>query len=109
MIEREKRTVGEVHKQLVERLGDMIDEYFHVANRYDKSPGFNITAESDWPEQGAKWIACYAVTGSNEGHYIHVDCVYNDQTRDMIFLGKTFQGMDHAQRIACICAEELGA
>ena len=50
------------------------------------------------------WIACYAVEGGSEGHYIHVEFIvsqdYGEATRDLAFLGKTFMGIDHALRIA---------
>lgn len=55
-----------------------------------------------------RWIACFAVTGDSEGHYIHVEVV-KDDSRELIFLGKTFQGMEHAYRIALVCARILGA
>lgn len=109
-IETQGRQVKDIHKDLVAQLGSMIDEYFHVANTWSEQggPGFNINARSEWPDN-VKWIACYAVTGGSEGHYIHVDVIYTDQRRDMAFMGKTFQGMAHAQAIANRCAELLGA
>lgn len=112
MVETEGRYIRDIHKELVERLGDMVDEYFHIASsRYEQpvSPQSSVlTAVATWPDR-YRWIACYAVTGGSEGHYIHVDIVYDDKRRDLVFLGKTFQGMGHAQKMAAKCAEELGA
>jgi len=53
-----------------------------------------------------KWIACFAVTGGSEGHYIHVEALLGEH-RMPLFLGKTFQGMDHALAIASACAKLL--
>jgi hypothetical protein len=68
-----------------------------------------------------RWIACYPVTGSNEGHYIHVAFVVppdgdvrvrpGELNVRMVRLatGKTFRGMAHAAEIARRCAVFLGA
>jgi len=100
MIEVEGRMLKDIHKDLKTALRDMVDEYFNLATP-------SLTKEK-WP-RFVKWIACYAVTGASEGHYVHVDLIYHDNSRQLVFLGKTFQGMQHAQAIAAKCAEELGA
>lgn len=41
------------------------------------------------PIPNHKALAIYAVTGSNEGHYIHIDAIDND-TRSPLIVGKTF-------------------
>ena len=62
-----------------------------------------------------RWVAAYAVTGDNEGWYIHVDLVtLGDGPNDPPYLtqlcvGKTFEGMEFAQRVAAVCAEALDA
>lgn len=80
-----------------------------------------------------RWIACYPVTGGNEGHYIHVDFMvpvqeivahegdFGEKKFDVdvsragvwkpvrLALGKTFRGMGHAAEIARRCAVLLGA
>ncbi len=69
-----------------------------------------------WPE-GYRWISCYAVTGGSEGHYVHIDLIFNIEHTAIgpirtplgMFLAKTFQGMEHAQKIATRCATLLGA
>ena len=71
-----------------------------------------------------RYVACYAVTGSNEGHRIHVDLVC--ETADSkgrglprleqkpnkavtVFSAKTFNGMDAAYQTAWRIATLLGA
>jgi len=63
-----------------------------------------------------RWVACYAVTGSNEGEYVHVSLVAggDDRRSDLgktrlVLNIKTFGGMEEAQRIAARCATLLGA
>ena len=106
------RTMVNIYGQLVKRLGDMVDEYFHLAIEISYAPN---RADIEWPTR-IRWLACYAVTGGSEGHYVHIDALMvEDEGRDQhlvvrpLFLGKTFQGMAHAQAIAAKCAELLGA
>lgn len=85
--------------------GPFIDEYFVV------SSSAKYEGPQDWPTRW-RWIASYAVTGGSEGHYIHIDIIGADGEEGkvrQVFLGKTFRGMAHAQRIAARCAELLGA
>lgn len=71
--------------------------------RFDTTvPFFSLVAD-------LRWIACYAVTGNSEGHYVHVDLIGSEGQRRLVFLCKTFEGMDHAYKIAQRCAELLGA
>ncbi len=113
-IDVEGRTIRAIYKDLHAALKakGLIDEYFNAASRFPgmepNTPGYRLGLDSVWPED-AKWVACYAVTGGAEGHYIHVDVIRNDRTSDLAFLGKTFQGMDHARKIANACADLLGA
>ena len=101
-------TVADVWSKLREVLDaeGLIDEYFSLAIQTD---------QTFWKLlEGYRWIACYAVTGGSEGHYIHVDLVYGyDQewTGKALHLitGKTFLGLPHAQKIANRCAELLRA
>ena len=86
----------------------VIDEYF--------SPGWYTSEKrANEPVPRARWIACYAVTGGSEGHYIHVDLIVDggadgyERHAIPLALGKTFRGMAHAQRIASLCAAFLGA
>lgn len=89
-----KKTYEEVYKEtcqfLKERdIWDKLD-YFYLCHDY---PNENYE-KKPFPEW--RWIACYAVVGSSEGHYIHVDIIKADNSREFLFLGKTFAGMDYA-------------
>lgn len=76
------------------------------------------TLPKEWPD-GYRWVACYAVTGDSEGHYVHVDLVKGYRLTadagplvgDVIHVGmaKTFLGAKRAQEIAARCAEIAGA
>jgi len=119
-IDVEGRSIKEIGAELCAALrkdpqhGDLIDEYFSISisitynSSTESVPGHRLNLTSIWPTD-THWIACYAVTGNSEGHYIHVDLIRTGETRDLVFLGKTFQGMQHAQLIAAKCAELLGA
>ncbi len=50
-------------------------------------------------------IACYAVTGGNEGHRAYVDAILPDGTAFNILSVKTFGGMETAQKIAALAAD----
>jgi len=102
-------TYREVYRELYKALENegLIDEYF--SNQYDTgmSPGKD---KSDTPIPNFRWVACWAVVGGSEGHYIHVELVYPDDAHkhfihEAFALGKTFQGWDHAWTIARRCAE----
>ena len=102
----ETDTVADVFRKLRNVLDEdqLIDEYFSMSNMAEK-PFWKLL-------ENHRWIACYAVTGGSEGHYIHVDliCGYDlDGTGKVLhlFTGKTFLGLAHAQRIASRCAELL--
>lgn len=58
-----------------------------------------------------RWIACYAVTGGSEGHYVHVDRIwdpddYNRQLEHLITI-KTFGGYDEACAIAAYVGRRM--
>jgi len=107
------RPVGEVFKELKQRLeaeGLLPEEYFCLEYPEPLKP----KAEAPFPE--FRRLACYAVTGANEGYYVHVDALVPHRDLDPpllqavpLFLGKTFQGMDFACRVAASCARHLGA
>lgn len=83
-------------------MNGLIDEYFH----YDGLDQYENEATVMW--MYPRWIACYAVNGDSEGHYIHVDAI-KGESRQLLFLGKTFRGMEHAQLIASLLAKWLHA
>lgn len=107
------RPVGEVFTELKERLKAenlLPDEYFDLVYPDVVKPKLEL----EFPRY--RWIACYAVTGDSEGHYIHVDAVVPRTDLDspiyqivMVFLGKTFQDLDFALVVAAACARHLGA
>jgi len=66
----QNKTIKEVYKELCERLKNeecLPDEYFLTCC------SIKFTQDKKFPPY--RWIACYPITGSNEGHYIHVECV----------------------------------
>ena len=99
-------------------LWDELDYFDIMAENYS---GGQEASKQPWPKY--RWIACYAVIGSNEGHYVHIDVVYKDNDvivdphgknqevscQRMMFLGKTFAGFDKAWDIARACARHLAA
>lgn len=126
-IDTDNSTIGEVYAQLrsaIEVMPDSglesfccpVDWYARAPEHArstlvkDKPALWLLTRESPFPQ--GRWLACYAVTGSNEGHYIHVDAIVdhgNDRHVVSIFQGKTFGGREAAYRIAAKCADLLGA
>ena len=60
-----------------------------------------------------RWVACFVVEGGSEGHYIHVELIYGKDeraqefSRQLVCLGKTFMGLDHALRVAAECTREF--
>lgn len=58
-----------------------------------------------------RWIAVFAVTGGSEGHYVHVDLLWQKEWQEgrvSLFLAKTFGGHETAVRIAGVLARVLG-
>jgi hypothetical protein len=68
--------------------------------------GCSRDGNTPWP-LNYQWIACFSVTGGNEGHYIHVEIIYGNGKREILFLGKTFCGMEHALQVANACSRLL--
>jgi len=107
------KTMGDVLHVLREMIDQQFPETegFHIP-RHRESQAFLDTLREKFRY---RWIACYAVTGGNEGWWVHVDFVldgYGDGNKVTVQHGgtcKTFHGRDHAQKIAQRCAELLGA
>ena len=76
----------------------IIEEYFDIADRY-------AHPRRCWPTN-CNWISVFAVTGGSEGHYIHVEAITDDK-RELLFLGKTFQGLDHALECVKVLSHRL--
>ncbi len=100
-IELPNRTIKEVYNDLCKALQEdgIIDGYLAVMNH---------DFDYNQPFPDFQWISCFAVTGGSEGHYVHIEIIDGDK-RTLLYLGKTFEGMDHAYKIAQKCAELLGA
>lgn len=104
-------------------------EYEALIDEYFSGPSADGPVPHDY-----RWVACFAVTGGSEGHYIHVDFMvpvdrmvasegdFGEKQHELsiapgcrlwrnvrLALGKTFKGMDHACEIARRCAVLLGA
>jgi hypothetical protein len=95
-------TINKVFDYLSKSMpDDMIDEYFSNMAKYDKN------GNEAFP-QDYNWIACYAVTGGSEGHYVHVDIIKEDK-RTLLYLAKTFRGYNHACEIAAHLGKMLNA
>jgi hypothetical protein len=81
----------------------LLDEldYFSFSLKYERD--INQDMSTQIPRR-INWVACFAVEGGSEGHYIHVELIYSDekgnQRRELAFLGKTFMGLDHALKVA---------
>lgn len=103
------RTVREIVAELAERLKNddcYPDEYFQC------SGDFMFDDNKEFPTY--RTLACFPVTGSSEGHYIHIDAFVFREDLAMhqcipVCLGKTFQGFDFAAKVAAACAKHLGA
>jgi len=97
-------------------FADLIEELKKYDGLWDEMDYFSLErelAEMEWPSD-IRWIACYAVTGGSEGHYIHLSWIrqpsHSQYNQEQFFvIGKTFFGMDKAQEIANLCAKLLGA
>ena len=60
--------------------------------------GDTLTVDSQIPEDAR--IAAYAMPGSNEGHYVHVDAISKSGERHPMLLLKSFGGMKMAYQVA---------
>ncbi|MDD4934113.1 MAG: hypothetical protein PHO89_11705 [Methylacidiphilaceae bacterium] len=74
------------------------EEYWVVA--HDLSPSE--------PFPPYRWIACYVVTGGNEGYYLHVDVINSEGERRMVYLGKFWDQL-MALELSGLCTRILGA
>ena len=90
------KTYGEVYEELVQFLKEqgVYDELDYLSNHMDKEAVFGEY----------RWIACFAVKGGSEGHFIHIETI-SDTGRELIFLGKTFSGLEHAMKISNLCTQ----
>ena len=65
-----------------------------------------------WPSD-ARWIACYAVAGENEGHYVHIDAIRTSErgaaTVQQLLIIKVLTGRECALAVAAVCTRVLQA
>ena len=106
-------TLRRLHRTLARMLRHLglCEEYFSTASALDFEHAGRLDLTWDALVHGelrARWVACYAVTGTSEGHYVHVDGIAEDG-RHALFLGKTFEGMQSACCAASVLAMLLGA
>lgn len=102
-------------KQALRMLGDQLEK---------EGLGEEGLSDCDWdaerrqvlsdPFPDGAWVACYVVTGGNEGHYVHIDVLkrgsaLREPERHMVAMVKTFLGRKRAYEVALRCAELLGA
>jgi len=65
-----------------------------------------------WDNPGDPWpidawrVACFAVTGGSEGHYIHITALHRGEVKSLA-VGKTFMGFEHAHKLSNALAELL--
>lgn len=96
-----RATIGEVRAAC--------DDVLRQADLYDQMESFGSFPALDegqaWP--AARWVAVFPVRGGSEGYYVHVEALaINDSNgrqtnqRQLILMGKTFEGIDTANKIA---------
>lgn len=77
-----------------------------------KARGFTtLTDQTKLTDIRYRWISVFPVTGGNEGHYIHVDLIWQREYREgrvPLFLLKTFGGHAEAIKLAGILCRVLG-
>ena len=108
-----QRTLKEVFQELEQRLkadGLLQEvEYFGICVTVRYSDEWRDGNGEGYLFPAFRWIACYAVTGSSEGHYVHIDAIMPDGERMSLGGGKTFMGWEAACKLANACAYHLGA
>lgn len=93
-----KKTGREVHAELRAIVG----QYPRGGEEY-----FACMYDGEWPIAVGGRLAVFAVNGSNEGDYVHVEG-HNGRERIPLMLAKTFHGRDAAWQFARILADLLG-
>lgn len=108
----DRLTLDEIYRTLRPEIEARDDghEYWSISTPLQ----YDATRRSQ-PIGKHRWIAVYAVTGGNEGHYVHVDRIYlgkeydTQWTHEQLFLLKTFGGFATAARLAGYLGARLGA
>lgn len=89
-----KEVLDDINKMLPYYVSDIEEvwDYFHISCR--------ISQQCDVPFPEYRCIVVYVITGTSEGHYVHVDIINKEEKRENIFLGKTFSGFNKAWDVA---------
>lgn len=119
------KTVQEVRNELLVHLGAPVNDWDYVSDdvicKAPEDGGYGMEGLSNfahlvagYPDEPVVWpagrISVYAVRGSSEGDYVHVDVVDHDTgVHQLVLLAKTFSGRDAAWRFARVLADLLGA
>jgi hypothetical protein len=114
-LDTDRLTLGELRTILEPEIVALADGFEYFTPSLTLEPNETRASRVAQPIGRYRWIACYAVTGGSEGHYIHVDRLYlkgpydRDFTREPLFLAKTFGGYAQACAIAAHLGARLGA
>lgn len=100
-----RKTVREVGDELKQALG--VDQWGYCSHAGVEEYLSLGDGDREWPDGR---IIVYAVNGTSEGDYVHVEVQPTDGgDRVGMILGKTFQGRDAAWAAAREVADRLGA
>jgi hypothetical protein len=120
---RDSLTLGELYYELrgiIDAIPDHAHEGLSRMYTYDHATPARVRGDRPIPiltdttklgELRYRWIQVYPVTGSSEGHYIHVDLFWQKdyhEGRVPLFLLKTFGGHAEAVMLAGLLARVLG-
>lgn len=101
--------IEELNQRLYLVLADDTGEEFRGENGFSAWPIYPREDNPPWPE--ARWIACFAVEGGSEAHWVHIEATAlvmegRGQTDQRQLMGtfKTFGGLERALEIAAISA-----
>ena len=111
--------IGDVAAQAELAIANVLAEY-DTGVEYFSSPSGRYGGkfhpmeswESIFKAEGFRWLAIFAVEGGNEGHYIHVNALYNDAEgtdSHNLFLVKHLGGAEEACFIASLLTQLLHA
>jgi hypothetical protein len=94
---------------------DSLNRFLEHKGHADRLDYYGAYAEArmNQPFPKFRWIAVFAVTGTNEGIYIHVEAISQDRIkgdkRELVYLAKTFETMDFAYQVCADIAKFLQA
>jgi hypothetical protein len=104
-INHRNKKMGEVFAAVEKKFKD---EYPDLYAELDHFGAFWPTDSKEMPDR--RWLGVFYVTGDSEGHYIHVEAIgtgLEKDKRECLFLGKTFTGRDHAEKVVCALSRIL--